>query len=365
MPFRVAVAGEHLQGFSGIPRSLIAALGEQAEVREWPLPTYRPRVAKRVAMRLQRALAGTAYLWEKDPARCAFLGRAIDERASREPVDAILILGSEAAAFSSTAVPLFAFGDAIFGSRVDLYPDQMLDRLAKRSVREGVLVQQRALDRLRALFITSRWAFDRAVDRFHYRAVPGRIDVTLIGPNLPHVSTAPPLPAGALRLLWVGVDWHRKGGDLAVAAVRQLRRAGVDAHLDVVGVDVPASESWMRVHGRLGPSALCDAYSRASALLLPTAADLTPVVVAEAAMFARPVIASPAGGIPEMIRDAMEGVLVSSTDPAGWADSIRQSFEQGQLPALGQAARLRYEQVLNWRSIAVRMVERMRSDRDS
>jgi glycosyltransferase involved in cell wall biosynthesis len=348
MSLRLAVAGVHLDGFSGIPRHLIAALRDHAQVTEWPLPEYHPTLAKRLLVRASRR----QYLWEKDPARCRFLSRAIDERAAQGDVDAVLLFGSEGCAFCATDVPVFGFGDSIFGSRVGLYGDQQ--DISPRSLREGVEVQQRALDKLEAFFSTSRWAIDRAAQTFGYAIREGKIVVTGIGANLPHVDAAPPLPEGPLRLLWVGVDWERKGGDMAVSTVAALRARGIDARLNVVGpVQVSRAADWLTPHGRLDGAELGNAYTSASALLLPTRADLTPIVIAEAAMYGRPAFASPVGGIPEMI--AVGGVLIDSQDPKVWAAEIARAS----LADLGVAARQAYEQRLNWRTIAGLMVERM------
>jgi glycosyltransferase involved in cell wall biosynthesis len=349
MSLRIGVASVYLDGFSGIPGHLIAALRERAEVTEWRLPEYRPALAKRLMV---RASPGQ-YLWEKDRARCQFLSRAIDERAARGEVDAVLLFGSEACAFCETAVPIYGFGDSIFGTRVGLYGDQQ--DISGRSIREGIDVQQRALDKLRAFFSTSRWAIDRAVRTFGYRIDEGKIVVTGIGANLPHVDAAPPLPEGPPRLLWVGVDWGRKGGHLAVAIVRALRASGVEARLDVVGpVNPPASADWLTLHGRLDGAPLGAAYASASALLLPTRADLTPIVIAEAAMYGRPSFATPVGGIPEMI--AGGGLLIDSDDPAVWAEAIARA----PMGDLGAGARRAYEQRLNWRTISATIVNRIR-----
>ncbi|MDQ3282702.1 MAG: glycosyltransferase family 4 protein [Acidobacteriota bacterium] len=345
---KLAVAGAYLDGFSGIPRHLSAALGATTR---WDLVEYQPALVERARA---RATPGQ-YLWEKSPARCTFLSRQIDERAQREPVDAILVFGSESCAFCETRVPLYGFGDSIFGTRIDLYADQE-GALSKRSVREGIDVQQRALEKLRVLFMTSQWAIDRAVEVFGYRVEPAKVDVTLVGANLPHIDAVPPIRTTPLRLAWVGVDWKRKQGDLAVAIVRTLRERGVDGRLDVAGpVSVEPAGEWMSVHGRLAATALTEVYANASALLLPTKADLTPIVIAEAAMMGRATFASPIGGIPEMILQGENGVLIDSDDPNLWADAM----QHADLARLGAAARRAYEERLNWRGIANRMRARM------
>ncbi|HEY0142165.1 MAG TPA: glycosyltransferase family 4 protein [Thermoanaerobaculia bacterium] len=355
MTMRIAVAGAHLDGFSGIPRHLIAALQQHADVVRWDLPRYQPPLMRRVAARLDRK----QYLWDKDPRRCAFHSRALDELAERQRVDAVLLIGSESGAFSRTATPIFGFGDSIFGSRVDLYADQMLERISARSVREGIDVQQRALDKMRLFFSTSQWAWDRAVARFRYRVDPRRLHVTLVGANLPHTPAALPVATTPPRFLWVGTDWVRKRGDFAIAVVRALRERGLDAELDLVGpVQLPSSPAWVRVHGPLtAENGLAERYAAATALLLPTAADLTPVVIAEAAMMGRPAIASPAGAIPEMIRDGESGLVIAGDDPSAWAAIIAANVSS--LPRLGNVARRCYEEQLNWTGIAAGMVRRM------
>jgi len=356
---RIGIVGAHLRGFSGIPTNLIAAMRSHAEVIEHTLPDPRPRLGKRIVMRSRRALTGRAYLWDKDPERCAMQSRALDAFAASANVDAILLFGSEACAFSETTVPLFGFGDSVFGSRVDLYDDQRFPHVSAQSVREGFEVQQRALRKMRRFFITSRWAWERAQQVFGYDVPDEKIEVTLIGANLPHLASVPPSQP-ALRLLWVGVDWKRKRGDFAIAIVAVLRARGFDARLDIAGAKPPSPPpEWVTVHGSLSASTgLGDRYASAAALLLPTIADLTPIVIAEAAMYGRPAIATPIGGIPEMV-DASSGILIDSDDPVIWADRIATAHESGRLPLLGASARTRYESSFRWDLITRRIADRI------
>lgn len=356
---RIGAFGANLDGFSGIPRNIIAALRVLGqEVVELRPRHYAPPLARRLVKRAARSL-GREYLWEKAPARCRFLSRELDRLAAAHQPDVILVFGSESCAFSTTGVPLFGYGDSVFGSRLDFYDDQRSERISAASIREGIDVQQRALDRLAKMFISSEWAWQRAVSKFGYSCVPGKHEVVLIGANLDDPGTPPEFPGRGVRFVWIGGDWDRKGGDFAVEIVGRLRHRGLDASLDVAGVTAtPAHAPWIRVHGRIeGTSAQRSLYASARALLLPTRADLTPVAIAEAAAFGRPAVATPVGGIPEMIQDGETGLLLEK-DVELWTDALASApFER-----MGRAARTAFDDTLNWESVCGRMLASMNAN---
>src|SRR5437762_12502528 len=97
-----------LRAFSAIPYYLVGALKRRADIDVVMLSTgsrYRPSFLKRVAKRATRSLTGSEYLWEKEPARCRHISRQIDESVKEQPVDAVLLFGSEGCAYSPTTTP--------------------------------------------------------------------------------------------------------------------------------------------------------------------------------------------------------------------------------------------------------------------
>ena len=66
-----------------------------------------------------------------------------------------------------------------------------------------------------------------------------------------------------------------------------------------------------------------DALQRAaSVIVVPSRWENFPYVLLEAMMAARPVVAGRAGGIPEIIRDGENGLLVDPEDTQGWAEAL-------------------------------------------
>lgn len=167
-----------------------------------------------------------------------------------------------------------------------------------------------------------------------------------------------------VNLLFVGLDWTRKGGDIAVAALDQLRAAGHPAELTIVGrcPDRHRTHPAIRSVGFLNKAKprdqdhLARLYQDAHLLLLPSRGDCTPMVVAEAMAHGTPVLATDTGGIGTQI--ARTGrVLPLHTEPRRWAETIRDmTADQDGYQHLSDAAFDRANQVFSWDNWAKEIV---------
>jgi glycosyltransferase involved in cell wall biosynthesis len=148
-----------------------------------------------------------------------------------------------------------------------------------------------------------------------------------------------PAPArnGHLRVLGVGRLVAKKGFDTFVEACALLRERGVPFEARIVGQDDKAGEALRRriaelgvpvaLPGPVGPAELLDEYRRADALampcrLLPNDRDGIPNVLVEAMAAGAPVVATAVSGIPELVTDEVNGLLVAPDDPHALADAL-------------------------------------------
>ena len=88
----------------------------------------------------------------------------------------------------------------------------------------------------------------------------------------------------------------------------------------------------------MGPPELLDQYRRASALcmpcrLLPDDRDGIPNVLVEAMAAGTPVVATAVSGIPELVTDGVNGLLVDPEEPAQLADALVALHEDRDLAA--------------------------------
>ena len=122
-----------------------------------------------------------------------------------------------------------------------------------------------------------------------------------------------------------------KRTDDVLLAVRRLRDRGVDAVLCMVG-DGPDREAVERRARELGivrsslflgyQDEVAPYYAAFDALMLPSANEGTPVSAIEALAGGRPVVATRVGGVPDVVRDGVDGFLVEPGDVDAMAERL-------------------------------------------
>lgn len=79
----------------------------------------------------------------------------------------------------------------------------------------------------------------------------------------------------------------------------------------------------VRFHGRAAPDEFKRVLAGSSCVAVPEQwENMSPVIIAEAMMHGKPVVASRIGGIPEFVRDDENGFLVKRDDPEAFASKI-------------------------------------------
>lgn len=135
------------------------------------------------------------------------------------------------------------------------------------------------------------------------------------------------------EVLFLGWAVPAKGIDVMIEAFGRMVVAVPEAMLHVVGAydaayyrDVLAPmvarlglTDRVTFHGGQPPDVVAARLARATVLVLPTRMDTAPNVLAEARAAGVPVIATAVGGVPELIQDAVDGVLVAPGSVEGVA----------------------------------------------
>lgn len=153
-------------------------------------------------------------------------------------------------------------------------------------------------------------------------------------------------------VLFLGRIEKDKGVYDLVDAMAQVRRQLPAAILRVGGVGdiegvkhrsgAEGTVDWIEFVGWISDSAKVDALHSAQVYVLPSYVEGLPMGVLEAMAAGLPIVASPVGGIPDLVEDGVHGFLVKTGDIAGLAQAL---FRLLRDPALchrmGEAGRQR------------------------
>jgi glycosyltransferase involved in cell wall biosynthesis len=168
-------------------------------------------------------------------------------------------------------------------------------------------------------------------------------------------------------VLFIGIDFERKGGATLLEAMRRVRAGIPDARLLIVGPNARTDEpgiSWLgHVSSRETVHRL---LAEATVLALPALCEPFGLVVTEAMSHGLPVVASNTDAIPEIVEDGRTGYLVERGDAPALADrlaSVLASPEQAR--AMGQAGLKRVRERFMWSQVCQRLYDGLREVQQS
>ncbi|CBE70056.1 MAG: glycosyltransferase family 4 protein [Candidatus Methylomirabilis oxygeniifera] len=177
--------------------------------------------------------------------------------------------------------------------------------------------------------------------------------------DVPAVSPEP-LPHGAPRLLCLGRLSEEKGFDLALEAFALLRDAFPRARLIIAG-NGPARPALERQTAELGlaesvdfigwvaPHKVPGLMNTTTVVVMPSRREGFGLVALEAALMARPIVATRVGGLPEVVAHNETGLLVEPDDSKALAEAISALIIDRNMAAqMGQAGRRWARKMFCW-----------------
>ena len=267
--------------------------------------------------KIRYRLMSKDYHRERDPLLLRYYAEQVGEALKEIDCDAVFSPGTIPLSFLETEKPTVFWTDSTFAGLVGYYPE--FSNLCEETIRNGNEVEQSALSRCTLALYASEWAAEGAVS--NYDVDSKKVKVVPFGAWYRDdwdegrvAELAEKKDLSVCRLLFVGVDWLRKGGDVAVAVAQDLNEQGIKTELDVVGCEDPGGlPDFVKVHGFIsrkteeGKQKLEELFSSATFFILPTQAECFGLVFAEASSYGLPSLAVKTGGVPTAIREGVNG----------------------------------------------------------
>ncbi len=276
--------------------------------------------------------------------------------------DIIFSPGSLPIALLESNKPKVFYTDATFAGMLGFY--ESFSNLSKETIRHGNELEQMALDSCSLAIYSSDWAAKTAID--NYNVDPAKVKVVPFGANIlsqrDHQQISAIISGRSeteCHLLFMGVDWARKRGELSVAVAQELNRLGLKTTLHVAGIrNLPSGlPDFVVNHGFIskstpsGTEKINQLMSSCHFLILPTKAEAYGLVFCEAGSFGLPSIATNVGGIPSILENDVNGRMfpLSATEKE-YATYIFSLFaDREKYRRMAFSSFEQYENKLNWK----------------
>lgn len=255
-----------------------------------------------------------------------------------------------------TDKPIIYLADATFKSIHNYYDE--FSNLLSFNIREGNIIEKKALTKATHIIHASDWAKQSAI--IDYGIPNDKISVLEFGANITTQSFKKyPKKDKTLHILFLGIDWQRKGGDIAIETCRILNNQGIKSMIHIIGpVEVPESCKnipYIEFIGFLNKNNQCD-YERiiqymssSDILLLPTQAECAGIVFVEASAYSMPIFTYDTGGISNYVINGINGYrLPLKSDSYEFASKIENCIKSGELSLMQEYAANLYKEKLNW-----------------
>lgn len=329
----------------------------------------------RKSKRHYHELFGRRYLRDPEPLILRDYAHQVSQKLANSQSDIIFSVTSNAIAYLETPKPIVFYADATFAGLNNSYPHY--SHLCQETVRNWHRMEQLALQKSSLAIYASDWAAQTAIN--HYKADADKVKVVPFGANLEsswtldEVKTAiEARPNHICKLLFLGVDWFRKGGDVAFEVAKMLDDSGLRVELTIVGcqpvLDKPLPDfvrplGFISKSTQAGKGEIARLLAESHFLILPTRAECYGLVFCEANALGVPCVATSVGGVPTIVKKNVNGRLF---DPAAGASEYSQYITDtftnySRYQQLALSAFHEYQTRLNW-SVAGKTIKGLLMD---
>jgi glycosyltransferase involved in cell wall biosynthesis len=273
--------------------------------------------------------------------------------------DIIFTHGITEIAFLRTKIPIVLITDATIPALSEYYP--YFNYFFRFSLKVSQKLEKIALDNTSLILYPSDWVAESA--KQNYGVSEQKIRIVYYGANLSYIPERSKVLSRTknkttCKLLFVGVDWDRKGGAIAYEAMQELNNRGIETVLTICGTIPPKKYNhrnlniipFLDKNNSEDQIKLSQLYLNSDFFILPTRAECAGIVFCEASSFGLPIITTKTGGVPSYVEDGLNGfslpIEAGGKDYAKiiydiWSDSSRYQ-------SLSLSARNLYDEKLNW-----------------
>lgn len=162
---------------------------------------------------------------------------------------------------------------------------------------------------------------------------------------------------GSKQILFNGSDFARKGGDLVLAAFELVKKAIPEAKLVVVGKKISDDIKGIINSGHVSRIDLHNLFQTTDLVIAPAYCDPFPTFLIEAMNYGIPCIVSANDGMPEIIENNINGIVLDHLTAEYLANKVIYLLNNPELlVAMSHQSQRKIEYQFNWQKIAEKIM---------
>lgn len=272
-----------------------------------------------------------------------------------ESFDAVLMMGS-AWPIEGVGCPCYIYTDMVILANAEFADGSTYIELWK----EVLPWERHTLANARRIFTMS--AYISRYCREAYDLPAEHVVRVNAGCNIPAPTGEVTHRAGK-DVLFLGVDWQRKGGPDAFEAFLRVRRRHPEATFTVAGARPAIDAPGVRVLGRVAPRRVASLLDRAAVMCLPSHHEPFGIAYLEAMRAGVPVIAADQGATPDFVASGRTGFRVAPGDVDALEARLDLLLSDPDLRRrMGRAGREQVMQEYTWERTCQRMLACIEAD---
>jgi glycosyltransferase involved in cell wall biosynthesis len=264
---------------------------------------------------------------------------------------------------------LYFYTDLTIGSVLRIYEDKPeikkyvnFSYVPDRDLQHQNKYQKRIFMHSKGIFTMSQWLADFLINHDNFpkekvHAVGGGINLDL--------NQLRDIQKTNNKVLFVGRDFLRKGGDLVIDAFKILKREFLpNAELYIVGPSkrLKIQEEGVIFLGDLNSDQLSKYYNRCDIFCMPSRFEAYGLVFIEALVFGLPCIARDAFAMKEFVIHGVNGYLINNDDPLVLAERMRDLLQNERIKNNVLGKRNYYINEYSWDTVADRILKVIESE---
>jgi glycosyltransferase involved in cell wall biosynthesis len=157
-------------------------------------------------------------------------------------------------------------------------------------------------------------------------------------------------------ILFIGIDFERKGGYILLEAFKKVKNTIKDARLIIIGSNPEVDINGVEVKGFVSHECKEQFYNTSSVFAMPSISEPFGLVFLEAMAHKIPCIGTNVAAIPEIIINGETGFLIEPNNPDQLAEKLILLLnDENLMQKMGEAGKKRVERLFTWDKVIERM----------